>query len=151
MIELRHLDDTHIELAFGGDTFNTAAYLSRLGRKSGVKVDYATALGDDPYSEQMRAAIRREGVGLDLIATLPGRLPGLYAIRTDARGERSFYYWRREAAARAMLDGDAGDKLAAALPHYTWIYVSGITLSILEEKARQRLLAILDGARSYGA
>ncbi len=151
MIELRHLDDTHIELAFGGDTFNTSAYLSRLGRKSGVKVDYATALGDDPYSEAMRATIRREGVGLDLIATLPGRLPGLYAIRTDARGERSFYYWRREAAARSMLDGEAGDRLAAALPHYNWIYLSGITLSILEEKARQRLLAILDGARSYGA
>jgi len=102
MIELRHLSDTALELAYGGDSFNTAAYLARLGGGM-LAVDYVTALGDDPYSDAMREAIAAEGVGTDRIARLPGRLPGLYTIRVDARGERSFFYWRRDAAARAMF------------------------------------------------
>jgi 2-dehydro-3-deoxygluconokinase len=149
MIELRQLSETSLELAYGGDTFNTAAYLSRIadGR---LTVDYVTAVGDDPYSAGMRAAFESEGVGTSLVLTLPGRLPGLYAIRVDARGERSFFYWRREAAARAMLDGAAGDSLASKLPAYDWLYFSGITLSILDDAARERLFAILAELRRRG-
>jgi 2-dehydro-3-deoxygluconokinase len=150
MIELRHLGDNQLELAFGGDTFNTAAYLARAGRPFGLKVDYATAVGDDPYSEAMRALFASEGVGTGLVSVLKGRLPGLYAIRTDALGERTFYYWRREAAARDMFTGGSGQKLADALAAYDWIYLSGITLSILDEAARERLMGALDRARARG-
>jgi 2-dehydro-3-deoxygluconokinase len=150
MIELRHLSEARLELAFGGDTFNTAAYLARLAGDS-IAVDYVTALGDDPYSAAMRAAIAEEGVGTGLIAALPGRLPGLYTIRVDPKGERSFHYWRREAAARAMFDGAQGESLVAALCAYDWLYVSGITLSILDEPARERLFTLLAQARARGA
>jgi 2-dehydro-3-deoxygluconokinase len=150
MIELRHLGDTRLELAFGGDTFNTAAYITRAGRPYALKVDYATAVGDDPYSEAMRAFFASEDVGTGLVTVLKGRLPGLYAIRTDARGERTFYYWRREAAARDMFAGESGRTLADALASYDWIYLSGITLSILDEPARARLTDTLDRARARG-
>jgi 2-dehydro-3-deoxygluconokinase len=150
MIELRHLGENRLELAFGGDTLNTAIYLARLAGKACV-VRYATALGDDPYSAEMRAFFATEGIDTTLVATIPGRLPGLYAIRTDTQGERSFYYWRREAAARAMLDGADGEALAAALIEHDWLYVSGITLSILEPAARDRLFAALAAARRRGA
>lgn len=150
MIELRHLSESALELAFGGDTLNTAVYLNRAGRARGIRADYATALGDDPYSEAMCALFAREGVGDALIARLAGRLPGLYAIRTDDRGERTFYYWRGEAAARAMFDGASGARLADALAAYDWIYLSGITLSILDVAARARLAETLDRARARG-
>lgn len=150
MIELRHVGATALDLAFGGDSFNTAAYLARVG-SGRLQVDYVTAVGDDPYSDAMVAAFTRESVGTTLVARLPGRLPGLYAIRVDAHGERSFYYWRREAAARSMLDGEAGERLAQTLPGYDWIYFSGITLSILADDARHRLFDILQAARDRGA
>ena len=150
MIELRHLGDDKLELAFGGDTFNTATYIVRAGKAHALKVDYATALGDDPYSAAMRGAFEREGVGTALVGTIKGRLPGLYAIRTDARGERTFYYWRREAAARDMFLGAAGEALADQLGAYDWIYLSGITLSILDEVSRARLTGALDRARARG-
>jgi 2-dehydro-3-deoxygluconokinase len=150
MLELSTPEGQPPILSFGGDTLNTAVYMARLGAGR-VRVDYLTALGDDPYSEDLLAAWAGEGIGTDLVARIPGRLPGLYAIRTDAAGERSFYYWREQAAARAMFDGPAGERLTAALPGYDLIYLSGITVSILPEGARVRLCNALDAARAAGA
>ena len=99
MLELSTLGDDNYSMAYGGDTLNTAVYLARLG----VEVDYVTALGDDPLSERMVEAWQAEGVGTRLVLQVPGRLPGLYLIRRDARGERSFYYWRDQAPARELF------------------------------------------------
>ncbi|HYS48053.1 MAG TPA: PfkB family carbohydrate kinase, partial [Xanthobacteraceae bacterium] len=79
MIELSRGNDGRYGLAYGGDTFNTAVYLAR----AGVDVAYATALGDDPYSDGVAALAAAEGVGGDLIVRVPGRMPGLYLIETD--------------------------------------------------------------------
>lgn len=87
MIELARDRDGRLMQGYGGDTLNTAVYLARLG----AKVDYVTALGDDPYSEGMIQAWQAEGVGTDLVIRAPGRLLGLYVIETDARGERRFF------------------------------------------------------------
>ncbi|MGI9498689.1 MAG: PfkB family carbohydrate kinase, partial [Geminicoccaceae bacterium] len=78
MVEFAHLGQNALQMAFGGDTLNTAVYLARLTRGRGVAVDYITALGDDAYSEAMLGTWREEGVGTDLVARLEGRLPGLY-------------------------------------------------------------------------
>jgi 2-dehydro-3-deoxygluconokinase len=151
MIELSDPADDRPSLAFGGDTLNTAVYLARLAALHGGQVDYVTALGDDPYSEEMLRFWQGEGVGTDHVARLPGRLPGLYAIRTDAAGERSFYYWRSAAAAREMMQGAAGERIAAALKGLRLIYLSGITLSILDPDSRARLISAIAAARAVGA
>jgi 2-dehydro-3-deoxygluconokinase len=150
MIELRHTDGETLKLSFGGDTLNTAVYLARLGREDGLRVDYVTALGDDAYSDGMLAAWAEEGVGTDLVARLPGRLPGLYIIRTDERGERSFTYFRTAAAARDMLREGRDARLAERLIGYACLYFSGITLSILDDEHRRKLMAVLDRLRSAG-
>lgn len=146
MIELSERDGG-FSLAFGGDSLNTGVYLARLG----LGVDYVTALGDDPYSEAMLAFWRGEGVGIEHVIRLPGRLPGLYTIRTDSAGERSFYYWRSASAAREMLQGETGQRLADVLPRYPMLYLTGVSLSILDATSRGRLLAIVAAARANGA
>ena len=50
-IEIRHRSNSDMTLAFGGDTSNTAVYFARLARDKEPRVDYLTALGDDPYSD----------------------------------------------------------------------------------------------------
>jgi 2-dehydro-3-deoxygluconokinase len=150
MIELRHRSAAELDLAYGGDTLNTAVYLARLTRGRDVRVDYVTALGDDAYSEAMLEVWRSESLGTDLVARLPGRLPGLYTIRTDARGERSFTYWRQAAAARDMLREGRAEQVAAALEGYGLLYLSGITLSILDPPQRAALAAIADRVRAGG-
>ena len=72
---------------YGGDTLNTAVYLARLG----AGVDYITALGDDTLSDEMLAGWAAEGIGTTRVLRLPGKLPGLYMIQTDEKGERRFF------------------------------------------------------------
>jgi 2-dehydro-3-deoxygluconokinase len=150
MIELRHRGERELELGFGGDTLNFAVYLTRLNRGRDVAVDYVTALGDDPYSDAMLAMWRAEGIGCDLVARLPGRLPGLHTIRTDQHGERSFTYWRSASAARDVLRGAHGSRIARRLAGYDMLYLSGITLSILDPPQREGLMALADAIRAQG-
>jgi 2-dehydro-3-deoxygluconokinase len=146
MIELSGADLRAPALGFAGDVLNTAIGLARLG----VGVGFATALGDDPFSAELLSMVGDEGVGTSAIATVPGGLPGLYAIRTDADGERRFYYWRRDSAARRMLDSGRDAALGAAVSAARHVYLSGITLAILPDAARQALFALLDRARDAG-
>lgn len=100
MVELSERADGLITRAFGGDPLNTALYLARMD----VRVDYATALGTDTFSDEMVEAWRAEGIGTRLTLRIPGRLPGLYLIRTDPAGERSFFHWRDSAPVRDLFD-----------------------------------------------
>jgi 2-dehydro-3-deoxygluconokinase len=146
MIELSQASNGLLQRSWGGDTLNTAVYLARLG----VAVDYVTALGDDPLSDEMVAAWRAEGVGTTRVVRVPGRLPGLYLITTDAAGQRRFDYWRDAAPARLLLDLPDTGEIVAALAGYDLVYVSGISLSLYGEAGRERLLDALDATRSRG-
>lgn len=147
MVEIRRTGDGTARFGFGGDTLNCALYLARLG----VAVDYVTLLGDDPYSADMLAAWAAEGVGTGRVVRLPGRMPGLYVIETDAKGERSFFYWRDRAPARELFTHPDAAPLVDALPDYGLLMLSGISLSLYGEEGRARLHAALDRARAAGA
>ena len=150
MVELRTQADGQLAQAFGGDTLNAAVYLRRLLEDGEVQVDYLTAVGDDTLSQAMRARWRKEGVSDERVRVLPGRLPGLYLIQTDADGERRFLYWRGEAAARECFDGADAQPLLAALAGYQVLYLSGISLAVLTDTGRERLFAALREARATG-
>ncbi|CAE7751078.1 groL2 [Symbiodinium microadriaticum] len=140
-----------MQRTFGGDTLNTAVYLARALAPESGRVSYVTALGDDPFSSEMIAAWQREGLETGLVARLPGRLPGLYIIRTDGQGERTFHYWRSAAAARDMLQAERTAGLAEALAGFDLIYLSGITLGILDAGSRERLYELLERLRAGGS
>ncbi len=146
MIELRQASGDLYSRAFGGDTLNTAVYLARLG----VNVDYLTALGDDSLSDEMIAAWAAEGVETRRVVRLPGKLPGLYMIQTDAKGERKFFHWRENSAARRLMDVPETGDILNSLPTYDVVYLSAITLSLYDEGGRGRLLAALSRARLLG-
>ena len=146
MIELKQAGGGLYSRGFGGDTLNTAVYLARLG----VAVDYITALGDDPLSAEMVAGWVAEGVGTGRVMRLPGKLPGIYLIGTDDKGERRFFHWREQAAVRSLLDLPETESLLQSLGDYDLIYLSAITLAIFRDEGRARLLAALRGARERG-
>lgn len=146
MLELSGVDPTRMTLSYGGDTLNTAVYLAR----AGLSVEYLTALGDDPYSDQMVDGWRQEGVGTTYVARATGRVPGLYAIKTDDRGERQFHYWRDMAPARDLPTLPEWQGIATYLQTCALVYFSGITLSIYSQQGRAILHDALTKARRAG-
>jgi len=152
MVELRpastpsQAEGALLSRGFGGDTLNTAVYLSRLG----AEVDYVTALGDDALSDEMIAAWQAERVGTGAVARIAGKLPGLYLIETDAAGERRFYHWRENSAARSLMSLPQTDAMLAGLARYDLVYLSAITLSLFDDGGRRRLLEALTRLRGNG-
>ena len=140
MLELSERPGGHIAKAFGGDTLNTAVYAAR----SGVSVSYLTAMGDDPFSGEMIAAWNDEGVGIATIRRLAGRVPGLYWIKTDEAGERSFSYWRDAAPYRDLFRGPEAGVALAEMRRAKWLYLTGISLAVLDVESR---LAVFEAMR----
>ena len=149
MIELSQ-QGAQLTRGFGGDTLNTAVYLARQTPEQALQVHYVTALGTDSFSGEMLQAWRQEKIETGLIQQLENKLPGLYVIETDAAGERTFYYWRNDAAARYWLAGPQADELCARLAQFDYLYLSGISLAILAPADRTKLLALLRRCRANG-
>ncbi|HEX2312825.1 MAG TPA: sugar kinase [Thermomonospora sp.] len=150
MIELRHLTPDRLALGYAGDVLNTAAYLARSAAPGTVDVQFVTVTGDDPYSAAMREHWRAHGVGDALTRVRKGGKAGLYLIRTDGRGERTFQHYRRESAARDLFGPGHPSEIDEAVAAHDLVYLSGITLSILTPEARARLVAVLERTRANG-
>lgn len=149
MVELALRDECDTaRVDFAGDTYNTAVYLRREAGPD-VSVAYVTALGQDRLSERMVARFAEEGLETDLIERRADRVPGLYAIATDTRGERSFTYWRDRSAARTLFLPPA-EVTPEHLADFKLIYLSGITLAVIAPEARTALAAFLGRFRTGG-
>lgn len=148
MVELATAGGGAARIGYAGDTFNTAVYLARLGHE----VAYATALGtDDPFTGAILALMAAEGMSDALVARAEGRVPGLYAIDRDEAGERRFFYWRGEAPVRQLFELADVDALAQAMTGADLVFLSGVTLAVLGEGGRRRLLQLLTAAKAAGA
>lgn len=145
MLELRR-EHGEWRLGSGGDVLNSAIHLARLGHE----VAFLSALGADPFSEDLRALWRTEGLDTSPTLIHPERHCGLYAISTDAHGERSFTYWREASAAREMFALPESEAAATAAERADLLYFSLITLAILPPKGRERLLALAADVRASG-
>ncbi|WP_052667017.1 sugar kinase [Nitriliruptor alkaliphilus] len=148
MLELRQEDGATI-LGVGGDSYNTAVYLTREGAGR-ISVGYATVLGTDPYSDGILEAMTAEGLDVGLVQRVDDRHPGLYLVHVDPDGERHFLYYRGASAARRLLTTPRHQEVIRATAEADWIYLTGITLAVLEEAARERLLAAVQQARAAG-
>jgi len=147
LIELARGADGRFTLSCGGDTLNTAIYLAR----AGVAVSFATALGDDPYSDSVVALAAAEGMAANLILRVPGRLPALGLVELGPTGERIMRYWRNGAPANDLFELPDWMLLAESLTTAKLIYFSGITLSLYSNTGLGRFLAVLEVARKQGA
>lgn len=149
MIELSQ-KGADLRRGFGGDTLNTAVYIARQVAAQALNVHYVTALGTDSFSQEMLQAWRREQVQTELIQQLENKLPGLYVIETDDAGERTFYYWRNDAAARYWLEGPQAENISSQLAQFDYLYLSGISVAILPPASRAKLLSLLRQCRANG-
>jgi 2-dehydro-3-deoxygluconokinase len=146
LIEFVRGGDGRFGIGCSGDTFNVAVYLAR----AGIDAAFATALGDDPYSEAIRALAAAEGVAGDYMLRTRGRLPGLAVVDTDATGARHHYDWRDESPARDLFELPDWGQVAEGLMKAKLVYFSGITLSLYSNNGIGRFLALIEMVRQQG-
>ena len=147
LVELARGADGRFALSCGGDTFNTAVYLAR----AGLDVAFATALGDDPYSDSIVALAAAEGLSSKLMFRATGKLPPLCLVEGGPRGERVVRYWGEDAPARDLFERPDWMLVAQEMVAARLIYFSGITLSLFSNNGVGRFLALLEAARQQGA
>jgi len=147
LIELGRGADGRFALSCGGDAFNAAVYLAR----AGLDVAFATAVGDDPYSDSVVALAAAEGVSSQLILRVPGRLPALCLIENGPAAERKMRCWSDGAPARELFELADWMRIAESLTAARLIYFSGITLSLYTNNGLGRFFAVLEVARQQGA
>lgn len=148
MVELQQVGQD-LRKGFGGDTLNTAVYLSRLTAGKNVNVSYVTALGQDSISQDMVDNWNNEGINTEFVQRSATKQPGLYMVETDAEGERSFLYWRNDSAAKFWLES-ASEELIESLVKQDAIYLSGISLAILSPESREKLFDLLGRCKDAG-
>ena len=148
MIELFDQGDGSCKRTFGGDTLNSAIYLSKCSKD--IDCFYVSILGDDPLSNDMLKSWEKEGVKTNFVEQIPNSVPGMYMIQTDKEGERSFLYWRDNAPAKKLFLTQNKTNLVNKLKGFDWIYFSGISLAILEDEGREVLFELLKEFRASG-
>lgn len=136
-----------MQQAFAGDVFNAAVYMHRCFKQ--VEVQLFSALGHDEYSQNMIRYFAQQGIGTDYILTSPDKIPGLYSIQTDETGERSFTYWRNDAAARYTMDLIT-DEIVEQLKQFDMFVFSGISLAVIKPELRQSFWQLIETLKAAG-
>ena len=146
MIELSNINDNFFKQSFAGDTANTAIYLSRLGAKS----SYISSVGTDDLSIKMLNFFKKENVQTNNIFQNRNKTLGLYLIQNNKKGERTFFYWRSNSAAKTLFENVNSKKLFNQICKHNAIYFSGITLSIYDQKSINKFYEVLKLLKNNG-
>ena len=134
-------NSSNMTINFGGDTYNSAVYFSRLTNDK-TNTFYSTALGKDNFSKKMISRFKNENIKCDYIRTDGDNPPGLYSIEINEKGERSFSYWRDQSPSKYIFLGSKGKKLIKDINNADIFYYTGISAGILDEKQRKDLIKI---------
>lgn len=71
-------------------------------------------------------------------------------MKPTAPHERTFYYWRNEAAAKFWLESEQSAAICEELANFDYLYLSGISTAILSPTSREKLLSLLRECRANG-
>lgn len=150
MVEFGTSPDSNIRQSYGGDSLNTAVYLSILNQDKSADVSYVTSMGNDDLSRDIVANWQQQGINTSNVLIDTKRTVGAYLIRLDANGERSFVYWRDSSAAKHMVSHPEFERIQSTLESMDIIYVSGISLAILSKEDCESLINRLERLSTLG-
>ncbi|MDO6641660.1 sugar kinase [Shewanella sp. 5_MG-2023] len=148
MMELIPHGDNQFIRGYAGDTYNALVYAKRFAPQ--LTCEFFTAIGHDPMSQDMMTKWHSEGVDSSKAFQLNGATIGVYSINVDENGERSFSYWRKHSAATQMLHEKSVDEIVNHLSSAELIFYSGISLAILSDVDKAKLMTSLATLRQQG-
>jgi 2-dehydro-3-deoxygluconokinase len=136
-----------LKQSFAGDVFNTAVYLKRVF--ADMKVNIVTAVGTDEFSSNMVEYFQQQNIETDFVYRSNDKIAGLYSIKTDSEGERTFTYWRENSAARQVMksiDSAEIEKMSQG----DVFFFSGISLAVITPEDRPKFWQMVEKLKSAG-
>lgn len=129
MIEMTNVEKELYNYSVAGDTLNFTSYLDQ----SIFNKFYLTAIGTSDINKGVISFFKKKKINTDLVKKISSKEIGLYLIKNTKRGEKKFYYWRDDSAANFFFN-HINKSLLIKKYTFDYIYLTGITLSILDFK-----------------
>ena len=145
MIEITNTYNNNFQQSFAGDTLNFCSYLN----KKNFNVDYLSSVGKSEINKDFFNLLKSKKISKKLIHIHPHNETGLYLIKNDKNGEKNFYYWRDNSAAKNYLNELNYKKLEIILKKYHYLYFSGITLSIISKNKQKDFCNLIKKLKEY--
>lgn len=142
MIEMTNVEKELYNYSVAGDTLNFTSYLDQ----SIFNKFYLTAIGTSDINKGVISFFKKKKINTDLVKKISSKEIGLYLIKNTKRGEKKFYYWRNDSAANFFFN-HINKSLFIKKYTFDYIYLTGITLSILDFKNIDKFITNLSVLR----
>ena len=150
MVQMLQQPDGRYIRNYAGDTHSAAQYMAWLGKDHDIQSGYVSVLGRDKFGTQMLTDWKDNGLDTSLVMTTGQKNTGLYFADTDESGIRDYTYYRSDSAARLLFRLPESAAILSNLMNYTMIHASAITLMILEDSDKEKLVNLFESAQEHG-
>ena len=139
MIEISNLKNSLYNQSFAGDTLNFCNYLD----KKKLNAFFLSAIGKSEINQSLLDFVKSKNISTKYIKQINQFEIGLYLIKNKDNGEKQFFYWRDESAAKQYFNNIDFLNLYKELKNFDYIYFSGITLSIIHISKLNNFIKLL--------
>ena len=139
MIEISNIKNSLYNQSFAGDTLNFCNYLD----KKKLNVFFLSAIGKSEINQSLLDFVKSKKISTKYIKQINKFEVGLYLIKNKDNGEKQFFYWRDESAAKQYFNNIDFINLFKELKNFDYIYFSGITLSIIHISKLNNFIKLL--------
>ena len=139
MIEISNIKNSLYNQSFAGDTLNFCNYLD----KKKINAFFLSAIGKSDFNQPLLDFVRSKNISTKYIKQINQFEIGLYLIKNKDNGEKQFFYWRDESAAKHYFNNIDFLNLYKELKNFDYIYFSGITLSIIHISKLNNFIKLL--------
>ena len=139
MIEISNIKNSLYNQSFAGDTLNFCNYLD----KKKLNAFFLSAIGKSEINQLLLDFVKSKNISTKYIKQINQFEIGLYLIKNKDNGEKQFFYWRDESAAKYYFNNIDFLNLYKELKNFDYIYFSGITLSIIHISKLNNFIKLL--------
>ena len=139
MIEISNINNSLYNQSFAGDTLNFCNYLD----KKKLNAFFLSAIGKSEINQSLLDFVKSKKISTKYIKKINQFEVGLYLIKNKDNGEKQFFYWRDESAAKHYFNNIDFLNLYKELKNFDYIYFSGITLSIIHISKLNNFIKLL--------
>ena len=144
MIEISNIKNSLYNQSFAGDTLNFCNYLD----KKKLNAFFLSAIGKSEINQSLLDFVKSKNISTKYIKQINQFEIGLYLIKNKDNGEKQFFYWRDESAAKHYFNNIDFLNLYKELKNFDYIYFSGITLSIIHISKLSNFIKLLNLLKS---